>query len=109
MNAAQSAAEAYVHCVNSKDLEGLIALFRSDASVLHRIGRFDGFDAIRGFYEEHIFPLATRIDGERFVTTDNDCVLEAVAAAESGLRTEIADVFTVGSDGLVTRLAIYLR
>lgn len=111
-SSARSAADAYIARVNERDLEGVVALFSPDAIVLAAGGqRLQGADEIRAIYAETVLPAEPRIRGVHFVQQDPSCVfeLEATTAAAPGVVAHLVDVMTVGGDGRIVRLAIYVQ
>lgn len=109
---ARSAADAYIDRVNARDLDGLVALFAPDALLIAAGGqRLHGTDAIRGFYADTVLRAAPAVRGVHFVQQDATCVmeLEATTAAAPGMTARLVDVLTVGSDGRIVRLAIYMQ
>jgi uncharacterized protein (TIGR02246 family) len=109
---ARSAADAYIARVNERDLDGLVDLFADDALLLAAGGqRLEGRDAIRSFYESMVIPAAPQVRGVHFVQQDATCVveLEATTEAAPGTTARLVDVMTVGGDGRIVRLAIYMQ
>lgn len=109
---AHAAAEAYVDRVNARDLDGLVALFAPDALLLAAGGqRAQGVDAIRDFYATSVLPAEPRVRAVHFVTQEPSCVMEVEATTSSapGVVARLVDVLTVGGDGRIVRLAIYLQ
>ena len=109
---ARSAADAYIARVNRRDLDGLVALFAPDAVLLAAGGqRLVGAAAIRDFYASTVLPSEPAVRGVHFVQQDASCVmeLEATTPAAPGLTARLVDVLTVGGDGRIVRLAIYMQ
>jgi ketosteroid isomerase-like protein len=107
---AHEAAEHYVANVNTRDLEGLVALFAPDATLLHPAGRFEGHDAIRGFYADNVLLHSPQITAVSWVNADRLCVFEMDARPPHGDTVSHAiDHVTVDRDGRIERLAIYYR
>jgi uncharacterized protein (TIGR02246 family) len=109
---ARSAADAYLERINARDLDGLIALFSPDALLLAAGGqRLEGRDAIREFYASTVLPSEPTVRGVHFVQQDATCVmeLEATTRAAPGMTARLIDVVTVGGDGRIVRLAIYMQ
>ena len=107
---ARQAADRYVECVNSTDLDGLLALFAADAVLTPPRGvpECRGGDAIRSFYANVVFQQAPAVTPTNVVEQGNQCVAE-LTAVMNGEPSHLIDVFEVGDEGTVTRLAIYLR
>jgi uncharacterized protein (TIGR02246 family) len=109
---ARSAADAYLARVNARDLDGLVELFAPDALLLAAGGqRLEGRDAIRAFYAGNVLPTEPSVRGVHFVQQDATCVmeLEATTPAAPGMTARLIDVVTVGGDGRIVRLAIYMQ
>jgi steroid delta-isomerase len=109
---ARSAANAYIARVNAGDLDGLVALFAPDAVVLAAGGqRREGAAAIRDFYADTVLVARPHVQAVHFVQQDPSCVmeLEATTAAAPGATARLVDVLTVGGDGRIVRLAIYMQ
>jgi ketosteroid isomerase-like protein len=109
---ARAAADAYIARVNERDLDGLVELFAPEALLLAAGGqRLEGKEAIRAFYEGTVLVSAPMVRGVHFVQQDATCVmeLEATLPAAPDLTAHMVDVLTVGGDGRIVRLAIYMR
>jgi len=109
---ARAAAEAYVARVNERDLDGLVELFAPDAILLAAGGqRMQGKDEIRDFYASMVLPAAPSVRAVHFVQQEASCVmeLEATTAAAPDVTARLVDVLTVGGDGRIVRLAIYMQ
>jgi hypothetical protein len=107
---ARHAAERYVAMVNARDLEGLVALFAPTATLLHPVGRFEGHDAIQGFYTDNVLLHAPKITAVSWVDADRFSVFEMDARApQSDTVAHAIDHLTVDDDGHIERLAIYYR
>jgi hypothetical protein len=109
---ARSAADAYLARVNQRDIDGLVALFAPDAVLLAAGGqRLVGSQAIRAFYASTVLPPEPAVRGVHFVQQDASCAmeLEATTPAAPGLTARMVDVLTVGADGRIVRLAIYMQ
>jgi ketosteroid isomerase-like protein len=104
-------AEAYIDAVNRADLDGLLSLFAADPVLLHPAGRFEGREAISGFYTDVVFHGQAVTEIERIHVTDDAQVLQLRATsplAEPGQYVYAVDVFGI-SDGLIRTLDIYYR
>ncbi len=107
---ARQAVDRYVESVNTTDLDGLLGLFAADAVLTPPRGvpECRGTDAIRSFYADIVFQQAPVVTPTNVVEQGNQCVAE-LTAVMNGEPSHLIDVFEVGGDGLVTRLAISLR
>jgi hypothetical protein len=94
--------------VGAGDLDGLIALFSTDATVLHPLGSFSGTEALRGFYAENILSHRPALEASGWVEEGDRCVFELTATV--GDRSSHAiDHLTVDAEGRIRRLAIAYR
>ncbi len=107
-----SIAQRYVDAVNAQDGHGLLALFADDALLLHPVGRFEGKEAIAGFYRDVVF------SGQARTTIANQWLLDGVEVAlleatspldPNGGIVHAADVFTLDETGTLIRLEIFYR
>ena len=113
---ARNAADTYHQAVNTKDLQLLRTIFADDAT-LHvpaaltpndPTGTFRGIDNVMGFFAHVSFPDKATLTYRHVYEDANTCVVELVGELPD--RTvEAVDIFTVGDDGLVTRMAVYAR
>jgi hypothetical protein len=111
MSLARRAAQAYVDAVASDDLDGIVGLFAPGAVLQNQTGRYEGLDAIRGFYDM-IVAARVRPTVERILDDGPVAVLQMSAVSALGdpeQRAHAVDVFTVDDDGKVISLDIYFR
>jgi ketosteroid isomerase-like protein len=109
---ARAAADAYIARVNARDLDGLVELFAPEALLFAAGGqRLQGKEQIRAFYEGTVLVSAPSVRGVHFVHQEATCVmeLEATTPAAPDLTARLVDVLTVGGDGRIVRLAIYMQ
>lgn len=107
---ARSAAERYQKHINDGDADSLVALFADSAVLEHPVGRFEGHEAIRGFYTTYVLPFSTHIDITSWVCEGPHCVFEMEARSPRSDKVSHAiDHVTVDEAGLITRIAIYYR
>lgn len=108
----ESMASRYVEAVNAQDADRLLALFAPDALLLHPVGRFEGTDAIAGFYRDVVFlgqAEATVVEHHAFDRVEV-ALLEATSPLDPDAATvHAADVFTINASGTLDRLEIYYR
>jgi hypothetical protein len=113
---ARQAADTYQEAVNRKDLGLLRTIFAADAvlSVPAALtpgdptGTFRGIDAVMGFFTHVSFPDRADLTYTHVYEDGATCVVELEGKLPD--RTvEALDIFTVGDDGLVTRMAVYAR
>jgi ketosteroid isomerase-like protein len=105
-------AQDYVDAVNAADGDGLIRLFAADAVLNHPTGRFEGPEAIRGFYEDLVFAGRAVLTMGRILTDDEDRVamfeLSATSPlAEDGQSVRTVDVLELDARGRVRALGVY--
>jgi hypothetical protein len=115
-HSARDAAEVYGQAVNSKDLSLLRTIFADDAELLvpsaltpgNPMGRFVGIDDVMGFFDGVSFPDQAVLTYSHVYESGPTCVVELEGRLPD--RTvEAVDIFTVGDDGLVIRMAVYAR
>jgi hypothetical protein len=113
---ARDAADTYHQSVNTKDLMLLRTIFADDATLAVPVaitpgnptGTFHGIDDVMGFFERVSFPDKAILTYTHVYETHDTCVVELVGELPD--RTvEAVDIFTVGGDGLVIRMAVYAR
>jgi hypothetical protein len=61
------------------------------------------------FFEATSFPAQAILTHTHVYESDDSCVVELEGLLPAGNTVEALDIFTVGSDGLVTRMAVYAR
>ena len=105
---ARGVANRYIELVSAGDLEGVAALFRPDATLIHPLGRFAGRRAIRTYYAEHILPQGFQLVAVSFLDDERCCAFE-LEATSPGSLTHAIDHLTVDAHGRIQRLAIYYR
>jgi limonene-1,2-epoxide hydrolase len=117
MPTARDIAEQFVQHVNKHDPDALLELFATDAvlDAPRGIGTLNGRTAIRGFYSDLMFPSKPRVRAQHFIEAGSECVVELetrvdaeIDGAPAGVQ-HLAEVFELGDDGLIRRLAIYMR
>jgi hypothetical protein len=109
---ARTLAERYVDTTNRGAYSEIGDLFAPDAVFLTPNGReLHGRDVIRSFYSEFLPTITPQIRLASWFENGNECMFE-IAACISGHPEEFigaVDHFTVGSDGLATRLVVFTR
>jgi hypothetical protein len=107
---ARGAATAYLAAVNDHDRGALVGLFAPDAVAVNPFGTFQGREAILGFYDEFVFANDVTVEATNVVDAGTTCVVELDGRTPAIDEVQhMVDLFTVGADGRVTRLAIYRR
>src|SRR4051794_959819 len=101
------AADSYAEVATSGGAGKLADLFAEDAEFHNPQGGITrGREAIRAFYDETLTGRVVSWHFGRVVEKGNDCWTEL--ENDEG-RIVAADHFTVGDDGLITRMAVFLR
>jgi hypothetical protein len=112
LSPARALAERYVDTTNRGAYSEIGDLFAPDAVFLTPDGReLHGREEIRSFYCEFLPTITPRIRLASWFENDNECLFE-IAARISGDSEEFigaVDHFTVGRDGLATRLVVFSR
>jgi hypothetical protein len=108
---ARAAAHTYVACINSKNLDGLLAIFAEDAELVHPFGVFAGKAKLVEFYGGLIMHADTQLTVGRESAENNICVVEVVGVSpQAPDKAQYAiDLFEVNEQGLVKNLSIYYR
>jgi hypothetical protein len=115
-SAARNAADTYFNAVNTKDLALLRTIFAQDATLQvpaaitpgNPEGTFHGIDNVMGFFTNVSFPDKAVLTYTHVYEDGGSCVVELEGQLPDR-KVEALDIFTVGDDGLVTRMAVYAR
>lgn len=113
---ARRAAETYRRAVNAKDLALLRGIFAPDVVLQvpaaltpgDPSGTFRGVEAAMGFFAHVSFPDRADLFYRHVYEDGRTCVVELEGRLPDRV-VEAVDIFTVGDDGLVTRMAVYAR
>jgi len=104
------AAERYVAVAVGDGKGALADLFAPDAIFHHPEGGvISGREAIRAFYDRRLANLTPAFHIARMVASGDDCWVELAYGEPSTPDLVSANHFTVGPDGLIVRLAVFLR
>ena len=108
---ARHAALAYVECINTKDLDRLLALFADNGRLNHPFGLFDGKDKLAEFYGGLVMLADTVLSTGRIAAEGSVCSIEVIGRSpQAPDKAQYAvDLFEVNEQGLITELAIYYR
>lgn len=108
---ARAAALSYVECINTKNLEKLLALFAEDGVLNHPFGVFAGKQKLAEFYGGLIMHMDTKLTTGRIAAEGHVCSIEVVGRSpQAPDKAQYAiDLFEVNEQGLVKELAIYYR
>lgn len=108
---ARRAAHTYVDCINSKDLDGLLAIFAEDAELIHPFGVFAGKAALAEFYGGLVMLADTRLSVAREAAENAVCCVEVIGLSpQAPDKPQYAiDLFEVNEQGQVKNLSIYYR
>ena len=109
MSSARSAVAAYFSGVNEKRIEPLQHLFSVTAVAINSTGELNGRDEIVAFYRNTVFPSGLVIEPVNTYLSGDSCIVELEGRVPAGDVYYMVDIFTIGSDGLVERLAVYRR
>jgi SnoaL-like protein len=106
-------AQEYVRLLNGKEYTKIVQLFAEGAEFIGQGVSLTGKAALEGFYPSAIGALSPdRVSIRSSVAQGQWCVVEIEAVySENGseINRWASDVFTVDSDGYITRLAVYVR
>ena len=112
LSPARSLAQRYVDTTNRGAYSEIGDLFAPDAIFLTPDGQeLHGREEIRSFYSEFLPTITPKIRLASWFESGNECVFE-IAARISGHPDEFLgaiDHFTVGPDGLASRLVVFTR
>ncbi|MCX7619685.1 MAG: nuclear transport factor 2 family protein [Acidimicrobiales bacterium] len=107
---ASEVARHYVAAVNNADADTLMALFATDAVLVHPTGTYEGNERIRQFYEELVFAGCAELTVGRLLDGEGVAMLELMASSPlDGHRSIVStvDVFDLDDDARIIRLAVY--
>lgn len=106
----------YADAINARDPDSLAALFADGAVLDHPVGRYEGVDAIRGFYRDVVLAGEAVVSVGRTVSQESAAGSTVVAwvSATSPLdpsagAAHAIDVFDLDGDGRIVALEIYYR
>jgi hypothetical protein len=100
----------YVELVNARALDELIDLFSPNAEMLNPLGAvLHGHDEIRAFYRDVALASSIELHPMRSFTNGFDTALEFEGRIDGTVVMLLVDLFNVGEDGLIRRLAVYTR
>jgi len=104
------AAQRYVELATGDAKGNLADLFAEDA-VFHNPegGVTRGREAIRAFYERRLADLTPAFHIARMAAGGDECWVELAYGDDAAPDLVATDHFTVGPDGLITRMAVFLR
>jgi SnoaL-like domain len=110
---ADRVAHEYVRLLNAKQYTQIASLFAEETEFIGQGVSLSGRAALADFYPRTIGALSPdRVSIRSSVSQGPTCVVEIEAVyREDGSEFSrwASDVFTVDSDGFITRLAIYVR
>ena len=107
-----SVAHRYIAAINAQAEDQVMALFADDPLLLHPVGRFEGAEAIAGFYRDMVFPGQARVEIVSHYRLDGVevALLEATSPVDPDAGTvHAADVFVMNDAGMIDRLEIFYR
>lgn len=108
---ARAAAHTYVNCINSKNIDGLMAIFAEGAELVHPFGVFAGKQKLVEFYGGLVMLADTQLTVARESAENNICAIEVIGVSpQASDKPQYAvDLFEVNEQGLVKNLSIYYR
>lgn len=110
LSVAYRTAARYVEVATSDGKEKLADLFAEHAVFHNPDGAITrGRDAIRAFYRVKLANLTPEFHIARANTAGDECWIELANGDPSTPELVATNHFTVGADGLITRLAVFLR
>jgi limonene-1,2-epoxide hydrolase len=110
MTDARTTADRYVEVATADGKDALATLFAPDA-VFHAPdgSTYHGRDEIAAFYRRHLANVVPTFHIHRGVVDGSDCWIELADGTPENPTLLAGSHFTVDDDGLITRLAVYLR
>jgi limonene-1,2-epoxide hydrolase len=110
MPGARDTADHYVEVATADGKEALADLFALDAVFHAPDGAvYRGRDDIAAFYRRHLANIVPTFHIHRAVASGDNCWIELADGSDDDPTLLASNHFTVGPDGLITRLAVYLR
>jgi limonene-1,2-epoxide hydrolase len=102
--------DRYVEVATADGKAALASLFAPDA-VFHAPdgATYHGREQIAAFYERHLADVVPTFHVHRAVVAGNDCWVELADPPLDAPVLLAGSHYTVDPDGLITRLAVYLR
>ncbi|HQQ63544.1 MAG TPA: nuclear transport factor 2 family protein [Pseudomonadales bacterium] len=107
----RAAALAYVECINTKNLERLLALFADNGRLVHPYGLFEGKDKLAEFYGGLVMLADTQLSVGRVAAEGKVATAEVTGVSpQAPDKPQYAiDLFEVNDAGKIVELAIYYR
>ncbi len=110
MPGARATADRYVEIATADGKEALATLFAPDAVFHAPDGSvYSGREAIAAFYRRHLANVIPTFHVQRAVTDGSDCWVELADGSLDDPTFLASNHFTVGDDGFITRLIVFLR
>jgi hypothetical protein len=108
---ARIAAFTYVECINTKNLQRLLALFADNGRLVHPYGLFEGKEKLAEFYGGLVMLADTQLSVGRMTAEGSIATLEVVGVSpQAPDKAQYAiDLFQIDDEGLISELAIYYR
>jgi hypothetical protein len=107
---ARATADRYVAVATADGKEALATLFAPDASFHAPDGAvYQGRDEIAAFYRRHLANVVPTFHIHRAVEDGASCWIELANGPEDAPILLASNHFTVDGEGLITRLAVFLR
>jgi limonene-1,2-epoxide hydrolase len=110
MKDARLTADRYVEVATADGKEALATLFAPDA-VFHAPdgSTYQGRGEIAAFYRRHLANVVPAFHIHRAVSDGGNCWVELADGTPESPTLLASNHFSVDDDGLITRLAVYLR
>jgi SnoaL-like domain len=107
---ARATADRYVEVAKADGKDALATLFAVDG-VFHAPDGviYKGRDQIAAFYKRHLANVVPAFHIHRAAHNGSDCWIELADGPTDQPTLLASNHFTVGDDGLITRLAVFLR
>jgi len=100
----------YFAAIRAKDIEGLMALYASDASFSLPDGRqFSGTDAIRAMHLSVFAASAPQPSPGRTIIAPSAAAVEIEARLPDGSVRHTTNHFFLNKDGKIERLSVYVK
>jgi hypothetical protein len=110
MSDPRATADRYVAIATADGKEALAGLFTTDGVFHAPDGRVHrGRDAIAAFYRAHLATIVPTFRIHRAVVDGDECWVELADGPPGAASLVASNHFTVGDDGLIEKLVVFLR
>ncbi len=97
---------AYFEGITAHDADAVQACFADDAELVTAAGKFEGAEAIGGFYRDNLFQSADLRPSPGPLIVDGNRVAVEIDLLTGGRHIAVGDFFTVNGDK-IRRLVIF--